>query len=82
MGETMMLERRSGDQRMTDLGNEISDAIHKAQARGLGLDEACSIAVCVAADYWRATYEKPITVLADIMFARCADPVPPNIAAN
>lgn len=38
------------------LSNAISDAIHAALKRGMGTDEACSVAAAVVADYARAEY--------------------------
>lgn len=39
-----------------DLGNDVSDAIHKALSKGMAVDEACCVVVTVAADYARQEY--------------------------
>lgn len=52
------------------LENLISNAIYDAVARGLPLDFACSVVTGVAADYWMDIYQKPCTVLADILMAK------------
>jgi hypothetical protein len=64
------LELHSGDQRLVDLGNEISDAVHKALSRGLAPDFVCSVLVGVAADYWMQAYTRPVTALADILIEK------------
>lgn len=66
----MNLWQISGDPRLADLGNEISDAIYKACAEGVEVDVACSIAVNVASDYWKEAYTKPPDELAAILIAR------------
>lgn len=66
----MKLETHSGDQRMADLGQAISDAVFKGLASGLSPDFVCSVLVGVAADYWMQCYERPVTALADIFTAK------------
>lgn len=61
------VEVHSGDPRMAALGNDISDAIHKALIAGLDCDFVCSIMVGCAADYWLENYQRPVTVLAEIL---------------
>lgn len=39
-----------------DLGQSVSDAIYKACTSGMSVDEAASVVVAVAADYWRDAY--------------------------
>lgn len=38
------------------LGNAVSDAIYAATSKGMGIDEAVSVVVAVAADYARDAY--------------------------
>ncbi len=62
------MEIHSGDPRLTDLGNDISDAVFKALGQGLEADFVCSVLVGVAADYWlQMGYPKPVTTLAGIL---------------
>lgn len=63
------VETHSGDQ-LADFGNGISDAVHKALQEGLAADFVCSVLVNVAADYWMQVYERPVTALGDILYAR------------
>jgi hypothetical protein len=65
-----LLEHHSGNRRLADLGNAISDAAYKAIADGLAPDFVCSVLVGVAADYWLQAYDRPVTVLGDILVAK------------
>lgn len=66
-----LLESHSGDPRISDLGNGISDAVHKALTEGLDADFVCSILVGVAADYWlQMDYPRPVSDLANILTAK------------
>jgi hypothetical protein len=38
------------------LGNAVSSAIYAAISDGMEVDEACSVAIGVVGDYWRARY--------------------------
>lgn len=65
------MEVVSGDQRICDLGNDVSDAVFKALERGLSADEVCSILVGVAADYWMLNYDPAtVTRLSDIVLEK------------
>ena len=55
------------DPRLTALGNDLSDAVHKAIAAGLEPDFVCSALIAVAADYWNEAYTTPCTGLAGIL---------------
>lgn len=60
----------SADKRLADLGNAVSDAVHKALTEGLAPDFVCSVIVGVAADYWMQNYQRPVTALAEILAAK------------
>lgn len=66
----MSLETHSGDPRLAQLANDISDAVHKALSSGLAPDFVCSVIVGVAADYWMQSYTRPVTGLAKILEAK------------
>lgn len=65
------MEIISADKRLADLGNGISDAVHKAISEGLDADVICSVIVGVAADYWlEMDYPVPVTTLSGILIAK------------
>ncbi len=66
------LEVHTGDQRLADLGNGVSDAIHKALSDGLAPDFVCSVIVNVVAEYWMQAYVDPPTALTEILQAKTA----------
>jgi hypothetical protein len=60
-----------------DLANEVSDAIHRAMERGLGLDEAACVVAGVAADYLRVEYgDRVLPELCEVITARVGQPLP------
>jgi hypothetical protein len=73
----------SGKAALTDLGNAISDAIHDAMVGGLEADEAASVVVQIAADYWRAIYgPETLPGLASLVVDRAKQPLPADISRN
>lgn len=74
------MEIHSGDERLADLGNGISDAVHKALTEGLGVDFVCSVLVGVAADYWMQNYSEPPMALAGILELKTRAPVAADAA--
>lgn len=66
----------------TELGNAVSTAINDALVSGMPIEHACSVAVQVAADYFRDEYgNADLQRLADVVIARAALPMPERIAS-
>lgn len=66
---------------MTDLANAVSDAIIAATKKGVEYDEACSVAVTVAADYARKVYgAELLSGLCHVILLRAAAPLPRDIS--
>jgi hypothetical protein len=64
-----------------DLGNAVSDAINAALRRGMGVDEATSVVVQVAADYGRGAYDNLfLQQLARIVIDRGDVPMPGEVS--
>ena len=75
------IEEEKGDERFSDLGNEVSDAINRAMRRGLECDQACSVVAQVAADYFRGTYgNNDLPGLASIITLSAGRPMPSDIS--
>ena len=71
------LEIITGDQRITDLQNAVSDAMHDAMVAGLELDYIASTLAGVAADYIRLEYgDEALKSLAAVVIARTGEPLP------
>jgi hypothetical protein len=60
-----------------ELANQVSAAIAAALERGAETDEACCVAVQVAADYWRRRYgEGTLETLSKVLLRRAQMPLP------
>lgn len=58
------------------LGNDVSAALHRGITGGLEVDEACSVALGVVADYWRRAYplnEEAIAGMSAIIRAKAME---------
>lgn len=59
------------------LANDVSDAIHAALTRGMGIDEASSIVAAVVADYARGEYgDAYLDALSQVVKSRAGEPMP------
>ena len=73
MSETSTLSGRLP----ANLANTVSDAIHDALVAGMEADEACCVAVAVAADYARHFYSDAyMAKLAKVITDRVGQPMP------
>lgn len=62
---------------LSKLGNDISDLISSALARGISINQAVCITVQVAADYGRGKYGNDyLKALAELIVERGNEPMP------
>ncbi len=77
------LETVSGDVRITDFANAVSDALHTALDSGLEVRHVASVLAAVAADYMRVTYgPDSLLDLTEIIVMQGMRPEPENLAES